>query len=56
MSHLLVISEAITNILKHAQEGKMSIVSTDSMIHVVVEDNGPGFPLELLPNTKLLSR
>ncbi|MCY9666522.1 ATP-binding protein [Paenibacillus alginolyticus] len=55
MSHLLVISEAITNILKHASQGNMKIVATDSKIHVVVEDNGPGFSLKLLPNTTLMA-
>ncbi|TJY42855.1 anti-sigma regulatory factor [Cohnella pontilimi] len=55
MSHLLVISEAITNILKHAREGRMLVVETESGIHVLVEDKGPGFPLKLLPKTTLLA-
>jgi anti-sigma regulatory factor (Ser/Thr protein kinase) len=55
MSHLLVISEAITNILKHASQGNMKIVETDAKIHVLVEDSGPGFPLKLLPNTTLMA-
>lgn len=55
MSYLLVISEAITNILKHAREGKMSIVEAGSKIYVLVEDQGPGFPLKLLPNTTLMA-
>jgi anti-sigma regulatory factor (Ser/Thr protein kinase) len=55
MSHLLVISEAITNILKHARTGTMEIVLEDSEIHVLVEDEGPGFPLKLLPNAALMS-
>jgi anti-sigma regulatory factor (Ser/Thr protein kinase) len=55
MSHLLVISEAITNILKHAREGTMLIVESSSHIYVLVEDRGPGFPLKLLPNTTLMA-
>ncbi|MFC0213607.1 ATP-binding protein [Paenibacillus chartarius] len=55
MSHLLVISEAVTNILKHAKEGKMTIVKTDTSFNVLVEDSGPGFPLKLLPYTTLMA-
>jgi anti-sigma regulatory factor (Ser/Thr protein kinase) len=55
MSYLLVISEAITNILKHAQKGEMKIFVNDTKVHVLVEDKGPGFPLKLLPNTTLLA-
>lgn len=55
MSHLLVISEAITNILKHAREGRMTIVQTDSTVNVLVEDIGPGLPLELLPKMTLMA-
>jgi anti-sigma regulatory factor (Ser/Thr protein kinase) len=55
MSILLVISEAITNILKHAEEGKMTIALKDHRIYIVVEDKGPGFDLKLLPNMTLLS-
>jgi anti-sigma regulatory factor (Ser/Thr protein kinase) len=55
MSHLLVISEAITNILKHAKEGKLTIVKTETSLHVLVEDRGPGFPLKILPYTTLMA-
>ncbi len=55
MSHLLVISEAITNILKHAREGKMTMFITDAAIHLLVEDQGPGFPLKHLPNAALMA-
>jgi anti-sigma regulatory factor (Ser/Thr protein kinase) len=54
-SFLLVISEAITNILKHAEEGKMAIVQNDRHVYVIVEDRGPGFDLKLLPNTTLMA-
>jgi len=56
MGQLLVISEAITNILKHAEEGKMTIVQGETEnINVLVQDKGPGFPLKLLPNTVLMA-
>jgi anti-sigma regulatory factor (Ser/Thr protein kinase) len=55
MGQLLAISEAITNVLKHADKGKMTIVDANSSIHVLVEDSGPGFPLKLLPKATLMS-
>lgn len=55
MSYLLVISEGITNILKHANEGIMTITRNGRNIYVVVEDDGPGFDLKLLPNTALMA-
>lgn len=57
MSWLLVLSEAITNIIKHAENGKMTLVESDdkSEIRFVIEDNGPGFPLKELPKNTLLA-
>jgi anti-sigma regulatory factor (Ser/Thr protein kinase) len=55
MSYLLVISEAVTNVLKHAREGKLSIVDAGCKLQVLVEDNGSGFPLKILPNTILMA-
>ncbi|OIK09980.1 ATP-binding protein [Bacillus sp. MUM 13] len=57
MSLLLVLSEAITNTVKHAEEGKMTLVKDEKNqeIRIVVEDNGPGFDLELLPKMTLLA-
>ncbi|WP_246310047.1 ATP-binding protein [Paenibacillus alginolyticus] len=55
MSHILLISEAITNILKHAYKGKLTLIKGETMLHVLVEDSGPGFPLKLLPNTTLMA-
>jgi anti-sigma regulatory factor (Ser/Thr protein kinase) len=55
MSFILIISEAITNILKHAEAGKMTIVQRDREIYVIVEDRGPGFNLKLLPNMTLMA-
>jgi anti-sigma regulatory factor (Ser/Thr protein kinase) len=55
MSLLLVISEAITNILKHAEDGKIIITRAGQNLYVIVEDKGPGFDLKLLPKTTLLA-
>lgn len=57
MSYLLVLSEAITNTIKHAEEGKMTLINDEKNheIRFIVEDNGPGFSLEDLPRTTLLA-
>jgi anti-sigma regulatory factor (Ser/Thr protein kinase) len=55
MTQLLLISEAITNILKHAKDGKLLIYDAPSGIFVIVEDTGKGIPLKILPNAVLLS-
>jgi anti-sigma regulatory factor (Ser/Thr protein kinase) len=55
MSWLLVLSEAITNAIKHAEEGKMTIIKDEKNheIRFVVEDKGPGFSLKHLPKATL---
>lgn len=55
MSYKLIISEAVTNILKHAEYGKMQIYRKKDLLHVVIEDKGTGFPLKLLPQTTLMA-
>lgn len=55
MSYNLIISEAVTNILKHAEYGKMSIYQNENQLYVVVSDRGPGFPLKILPKTTLMA-
>ncbi|MCQ6275531.1 ATP-binding protein [Bacillus sp. V3B] len=57
MSWLLVLSEAITNTIKHAEEGKMALIEDveNNEIRFVIEDKGPGFPLKDLPKTTLLA-
>ncbi|MDZ5711460.1 ATP-binding protein [Jeotgalibacillus haloalkalitolerans] len=55
MSFLLVLSEAMTNVYKHAGHGKVMIVEQDEAIHFIVEDSGKGIPLEQLPKAALLS-
>jgi anti-sigma regulatory factor (Ser/Thr protein kinase) len=57
MSWLLVLSEAITNTIKHAEEGKMTLIENveNNEIRFVIEDKGPGFSLKELPKTTLLA-
>jgi len=57
MEWLLVLSEAITNTIKHAEEGKMTLIKDDitNEFRCVVEDKGPGFSLKELPKLTLLA-
>lgn len=55
MSRLLVISEAVTNILKHAEYGKMTLVEDEQSIRAIIQDKGPGFSMDDLPNATLLA-
>lgn len=56
MSWLLVLSEAITNTIKHAEEGKMTLIedAQKNEVRFVIEDKGPGFNLQDLPKMTLL--
>jgi anti-sigma regulatory factor (Ser/Thr protein kinase) len=53
-SLLLVISEATTNVIKHAEEGEIAVAKNENSLHVIVKDKGPGYVLKDLPNTILL--
>ncbi|WP_284036406.1 ATP-binding protein [Neobacillus sp. 114] len=53
LSYVLLISEAVTNIIKHAKDGRLLITKTDNSLSIVIEDTGPGFPLKILPYTVL---
>ncbi|WP_180956471.1 ATP-binding protein [Bacillus canaveralius] len=57
MSWILVLSEAITNTIKHAEEGKLTIIEDkkNNEIRFVIEDKGPGFALKELPKNTLLA-
>jgi signal transduction histidine kinase len=43
-----ILQEGLTNALKHANSPSISVrvVDSDNMVHIVVEDNGPGFDPE----------
>lgn len=51
---LLSISEAVTNILKHATEGKMKVYLNENILRIIVEDNGNGIKLKDLPKSTLI--
>ncbi|MDM5335755.1 ATP-binding protein [Fictibacillus enclensis] len=54
-SLLLVISEATTNVIKHAEEGEIVICEHKNSLHIIVSDKGPGYLLKELPNMILLA-
>lgn len=51
----LLISEAITNVLKHAKDGRLLISKGENSLSILIEDNGSGIPLKILPYTALLA-
>jgi anti-sigma regulatory factor (Ser/Thr protein kinase) len=57
MGWLLVLSEAITNTIKHGEEGRMTLIEDKDQneIRFIIEDRGPGFSLKELPKTTLLA-
>jgi anti-sigma regulatory factor (Ser/Thr protein kinase) len=57
MSYKLIVSEAVTNILKHADHGKMFIYQDEltGTLRIIIEDSGKGFPLKILPQTTLMA-
>lgn len=57
MRYKLMVSEAVTNVLKHAEYGKLFIYKDEltGTLRIVVEDIGKGFPLHVLPQTTLMA-
>lgn len=51
----LAISEATSNLLKHATGGTVSIYKKDEILQVLISDNGSGIPLHEIPKTILVS-
>ncbi|MEX2105078.1 MAG: ATP-binding protein, partial [Bacilli bacterium] len=51
---LLCVSEAVTNVIKHAGEGKMKVYYVENVLTIVVEDKGSGIELSDIPKTTLL--
>lgn len=54
-SILLCTSEAATNVLKHALQGRMSVCTDGAYLRVIVEDDGSGIELSEIPKSTLLS-
>jgi DNA-binding response OmpR family regulator len=51
---VLCVSEATTNIIKHAQEGSLSIAKKGDRLRIWVEDKGPGIEFSTLPKAALM--
>lgn len=51
----LLISEAITNVLKHAKDGRLIIAKENKSLIVLIEDAGSGIPIKILPYTVLMA-
>ena len=52
---LLAVSEAATNLIKHATDGEISLFSRADAFQVLIADKGSGIPLHELPKTILVS-
>ncbi|MGG3564868.1 HD domain-containing phosphohydrolase [Neobacillus rhizosphaerae] len=51
----VAVSEAVTNILKHATSGNLSIFRRDQLLQFFISDKGSGIPLHEIPKTILVS-
>ncbi|TDA65539.1 MAG: ATP-binding protein [Clostridia bacterium] len=51
---LVCLSEALTNVVKHAQNGKWAALQVPSGLRLAVEDTGPGIKLAELPKATLM--
>lgn len=54
-SYVLLISEGITNVLKHAKDGRLLIVKTEKSMNIIIKDTGSGFPIKSLPYSILMA-
>ncbi|WP_046226574.1 HD domain-containing phosphohydrolase [Paenibacillus dauci] len=55
MSIKLAVSEAVTNLIKHAEEGKVAVYQKSGCYQIYITDHGSGIPLHELPKTILIS-
>lgn len=46
---VLAISEGATNILKHAETGKLIVITCDGVLKLVLSDSGSGMPYDKIP-------
>ncbi|WP_413305878.1 HD domain-containing phosphohydrolase [Bacillus sp. 1P10SD] len=51
----VAVSEAVTNILKHATSGNLSIYRRGQLLQFLISDKGSGIPLHEIPKTILVS-
>lgn len=54
-SILLCTSEVVTNVLKHALDGRMKLFEDGQFLRVIVEDNGSGIELSEIPKSTLMT-
>ncbi|WP_322904323.1 HD domain-containing phosphohydrolase [Paenibacillus sp. SGZ-1009] len=55
MSIKLAVSEGVTNLIKHAEQGKIGVYQQSNRLQVYITDHGSGIPLHELPKTILVS-
>ncbi len=55
MSIKLAVSEAATNLIKHANGGTLTVYAKEGLLQVLIADRGSGIPLHELPKTVLVS-
>jgi HD-GYP domain-containing protein (c-di-GMP phosphodiesterase class II)/anti-sigma regulatory factor (Ser/Thr protein kinase) len=55
MKILLAVSEATTNLLKHATGGEIFVYKTKEKLQILISDKGSGIPLHEIPKTILVS-
>ncbi|WP_052723679.1 HD domain-containing phosphohydrolase [Paenibacillus wulumuqiensis] len=55
MNIKLAVSEAVTNLIKHAEEGRIAVYRKNGRYQIYITDHGSGIPLHELPKTILVS-
>lgn len=50
---ILAVSEGATNVIKHAQNGKFSIIEYNGYLRLIFNDRGPGMPYDKIPHMVL---
>lgn len=48
--NLLAVSEAATNVVKHAGAGKFTVLHGSGLLKLVFSDRGPGMPFNKIPH------
>jgi HD-GYP domain-containing protein (c-di-GMP phosphodiesterase class II)/anti-sigma regulatory factor (Ser/Thr protein kinase) len=51
----VAVTEAVTNVLKHATDGRLSIYHKENCLQFFITDKGSGIPLHEIPKTILVS-
>ncbi|ODP30106.1 HD domain-containing phosphohydrolase [Paenibacillus sp. PK4536] len=51
----LAVSEGVTNLIKHAAHGKLSVYSKPNVLQIYITDHGSGIPIHELPKMILIS-